>query len=201
NTRPAVLFRNPEEFISAPTNLHDVPDGKASMRYVNLKTAEEKVISDFSVFKGGFIREAGTQAAAVIPTITPVLVVGKSGDKLYYGMNDKFELYRTDLKGNQAGGFKLQREPRNVTLKEKEDLMMSLIKGLAPPELGKRLAKTLPDKETYFITIEEHNSLLYVFRSHFTFGNVQQIDIFSSDGKYLYRGLIKVDEGLVLTTI
>jgi 6-bladed beta-propeller len=196
--RRAALFLSLDEFISAPTNITAVSNDTAKMMYVNLKTGKEKVITDFSVFKGGIIQDGNSRVTAVIRTITPVMVVGQLHKKLYYGLNDKYRIYVTDLEGNDLGGFKLKREQVRVTLKEKEDFMLSLVKGLAPDEIARQLAKTLPEEETYFRNIEPHNGLLYVFKSHFVPTNHQQIDIFTPKGKYLYRGLIKVEDGFLI---
>jgi hypothetical protein len=198
NSRPAAVFLNEDEFISAPTSILRTNNSKAQMKYVNLKTGQEKVITDFNLFKGGAIQRDNVRAAAVIPTITPVMVVGRHDDKLYFGMNDKYEIYITDLDGKEHGSFSLNRKRNTVSLKQKEELMLRLIKGLAPDDLARQLAKTLPDEETYFANIVSQNSLLYLYRSHFVLGSQQQIDIFSSDGKYLYRGFIKVEEGLTI---
>lgn len=196
NSRPAAVFLNEDEFISAPTSILRVNDSKAKMKYVNLKTNQEKVITDFTLFKGGAIQRENVRAAAVIPTITPVMVVGRHGDKLYFGMNDKYEIYITDIDGKEHGSFSLHRKRTAVSLKQKEEQMLKLIKGLAPDDLARQLAKTLPDEETYFANIVSQNGLLYFYRSHFVPGRHQQIDIFSAEGKYLYRGFVKVEEGL-----
>ena len=42
--------------------------------------------------------------------------------------------------------------------------------------------------------------LIYVFKSYHNRKNIQQIDIFSPDGKYLYRGFIKVSEDFKITS-
>jgi hypothetical protein len=196
-SRPVALFLNEDEFISAPTRIIGLSD-KAKMKYVNLKTNQEKVITDFTLFKGGVIQRENAQAVAVIPTITPVMVVGQQGDKLYFGMNDKYEIYITDINGKEHGSFSLNRKQTTVSLKQKEDYMVRLTKGLAPDDLARQLAKTLPNEETYFANIQSHNSLLYLYRSHFIPGSHQQIDIFSSDGKYLYRGFVRVKPGLTI---
>jgi hypothetical protein len=169
------------------------------MKHVNLKTGREKVITDFTLFKGGIIQRENVRAAAVIPTITPVMVVGLHGDKLYFGMNDKYELYITGMDGKEHGGFSLQRKRKTVTLKQREDVLLTLVKGMAPDNLARQLAKTLPDEETYFANIESHKGLIYLFKSHFVPCSQQQIDIFSPDGKYLYRGFVRVEEGLAIT--
>jgi hypothetical protein len=69
DSRPAAVFLNEDEFISAPTSILRANDGKAKMKYVNLKTGQEKVITDFTLFKGGAIQRDNVRAAAVIPTI------------------------------------------------------------------------------------------------------------------------------------
>jgi len=199
NSRPAAVFLNENEFVSAPTTITGIGDTTAKMQYVNLKTGEEKLITDFAIFKGGFIREGNAQAVAVIPTITPVMVVGNRGDNLYFGMNDKYEIFITDLNGKEHGGFRLERKRNAVTVKQREDFMLKIGKGHAPADLLRQLAQRLPEEETYFSNIQSHNGLVYVFKSHFIPGNRQQIDIFSPDGKYLYRGLVGVKEGFVIT--
>lgn len=198
NTRPSVLFLNKDEFISAPANILGVPGGKAKMRYVNLKTGEERVITDFTAFKGAFIQREGAQAAAVIPTITPVLIVGELDGKIYFGKNDKYTVYITDLQGKDIGSFSLERKPKAVSLKEREDVMLSLAKGYVPDDVARQLAKTLPDKETLFANIISQDGKLYVYRSHFTPVGHQQIDIFSPEGKYLYRGIVNVEKGMII---
>lgn len=198
NSRPAAVFLNENEFISAPTTITGIGDTTAKMQYVNLKTGEVKLIADFAIFKGGFIRQGNAQAVAVIPTITPVMVVGKLGDNLYFGMNDKYELFITDLNGKEIGGFRLERKRNAVSVKQREDVMLKLGKGHAPDDLLRQLAQKLPGEETYFAGVESHNGMLYIARSHFVQGNRQQIDIFSPDGKYLYRGFVRVKEGLAI---
>jgi hypothetical protein len=59
--------------------------------------------------------------------------------------------------------------------------------------LIRTLAKQLPNEETYFSLIEEHNGLIYLYAWKFFMKNTQQIDIFSPEGKYLYRKIIKVE--------
>lgn len=71
---------------------------------------------------------------------------------------------------------------------------------MAPPDLIKSLVKKLPNEETYFSGIQSHGGLIYVFKSHHNRKNIQQIDIFSPDGKYLYRGFIKVSEDFKITS-
>ncbi len=97
------------------------------------------------------------------------------------------------MDGKVQGSFSLAREKTSVSEKEKIDFIASEAKGQAPDELIRTLAKQLPNEETYFSLIEEHNGLIYIYVWKFFMGNTQQIDIFSPGGNYLYKKLIKVE--------
>jgi hypothetical protein len=199
-SRPPVVWLNEDEFISAPRTILASADGSAQMKHVNLKTGKVKVITDFSLFKGGLVQSGNVQAVVVMPSITPVMAIGKHENNLYFGMNDKYEIYITNLEGKEVGGFTLKRERTTVTLKQKEKVMGDLVKGLAPPEVAKQLAKALPEQETYFSSIQSRGGMLYLYKSAFVPGNRRQVDIFSPQGKYLYRGLIKVKDGYTIVS-
>jgi hypothetical protein len=186
------IFLNENEIISAPQSILRLTSDQVKMKYINLKTKREKEIFDFTVFKSGAINQGNRRAGVVIPTITPVMVAGKHNSKIYFGMNNKYEIHIMDKNGKKFGSFKLKRERKNVSLKEREDFMVRLAKGLGPEELARQLAKTLPGKETYFSDIQSHEGLVYIYRSHFPPANQQQIDIFSSEGVYLYRAFINI---------
>ena len=197
--KPVTILLNEDEFIAAPTKLTNVQKGTAQVKHVNLKTGAERVITDFTLFNSGVLNrtsdQGNMQARVTIPTITPVMVLGYHEDQLYFGMNSSYNIFITDMNGKETGSFSLHRRPRAVSLKEREDIMLKLVKGLGPPELARQVAKTLPDKETYFHSIEVHDDLIYVFRSHFPPKHIQQIDIFSKEGKYLYKSSVKLKEG------
>lgn len=194
-TRPPVVFLNEDEFISAPLTIMASADGSAKIKHVNLKTGKEKVITDFSLFKGGVVQQGNVRAVAIIPSITPVMVIGNMADTFYFGMNDKYQIYITNLEGEDLGSFSLDRERSEVTLKQKEKVMSDLVKGLAPEGVAKQLAKALPGHETYFSSIEAFDGKLYLFKSAFVPVSAYQTDIFSAEGKYLYRGIIKTSDG------
>ena len=191
----ANIILNENEIISAPQGILRLNSDKAKMKHINLKTKEEKEIADFTMFKSGAINQDNIRASVVLPIITPVMVVGNHSGKIYFGMNNKYEIFITDINGKKYGSFQLKRKSKSVSLKVREDFMIELAKGMAPADLARRLAKTLPDKETYFSGIWSHEGLLYVYRSHFPPENQQQIDIFSSEGKYLCKAFVKLQKG------
>ena len=97
------------------------------------------------------------------------------------------------MTGKLLDSFGLKREKMKVTEEEKVLPIVQGAKGLAPEELLITLAKKLPDEETFFINIESHNDLIWVFVTDWKRGPSKQVDIFSPDGNYLYRRFVKID--------
>jgi len=192
-THRPIIFLNEKEFLSAPRTLLDVPDGKARIRKINLETGEEKVITEFSLFEGGVVQEENIQAAVISNALTPMMIIGLHDSRLYFGMNDKYQVHIAGMDGKVKGTFSLKRKKSKVSNEEKQEKLMRRAKGRAPKELLITLAKRLPNEETYFNRIESHSGLIYLFRSHHSEQNTQQIDIFTPAGKYLYRAFIIVN--------
>jgi hypothetical protein len=199
-TRGVSLFLSENEYISAPASIAGLPSDQAKMRYVNLKTGEETVITDFTLFKSGVIETSRGRATLVMPSITPMMIFGTGNQKIYYSMNNVYKIYIIDKNGTDLGHFSLDRKGEKVSLKEREDVLIELVKGYGPKELAIRMAKTLPDQQTCFSTIECYDKKLYLAQSHFVPINQQEFDIFSPDGKYLYRGIITIEEGSRIKT-
>ena len=60
----------------------------------------------------------------------------------------------------------------------------------------KQLMKTMPDQCTYFNRIwVDDTGLIHVFIPDMANDQVQEIDIFSSQGEYLYRAKLKLPDG------
>jgi hypothetical protein len=194
------FFLNENEFITAPRTRLDIPEGKAKIRWVNLNTKKEKVVTTFDIFKGGVISSENIQAGMVSPTLSPLMIIGHYNNKLYYGMSDQYRIHISDMDGKARGIFGLKRKKNPVSEKVKIERILRLAKGRAPEELLRTLAKKLPNEESHFNRIEGHNGLIYLFNSHFDRKNIQKLDIFSEDREYLYRGLIQVDPEYIILT-
>lgn len=194
-TRGVSLFLSESEYISAPASIAGLPSDKASMRYVNLETGEEAVITDFTVFRSGVIDTAQGTARLVVPSITPMMIFGTQEKRIYYAMNNRYTVYITDIKGMDHGRFSLDRQGEKISLKEREDVLIELAKGYAPREMAIQMAKSLPDRQTCFSSIDSYDGKLYLAQSHFVPVNRQEFDIFSPDGRYLYRGILTIEEG------
>ncbi len=111
-----------------------------------------------------------------------------------------YKIHVIDLNKKEYTSFMLESKVKTIPQKEKENYMIALVKGLAPDVIAIRIAKTLPNIETYYQNIESYNDNLYVFRSHSIPVNYQAIDIFNSEGRYLYKGTITVDKDYTIIT-
>ncbi len=187
------LFLSEDQFIQAPLTILNAPDGIAKVRQINLASGERKVLTEFNMFKGGTLQSERGSASIWADGLTPMFILGKIGGKLYYGVNDKYKVYISDMDGKVQGSFSLTRQKTSVSEKEKIDFISRAAQGQAPDELIRKLAKQLPNEETYFSLIEGHNGLIYLYVWKFFMKNTQQIDIFSPGGKYLYKKIIKVE--------
>lgn len=194
-SRNPILFLSQYEFITAPRNILAAPGGVAEVKKIDLKNSKEILITKFSMYKGGAIQNTNSRAAIVANGLTPLFELGKHGDRLYYGVSDKYNIEVSDMKGNVINSFSLRRGKKSVTEEEKAAPILRGAKGLAPEELLRNLAKKLPNEETYFIDIKSHNDQIWVYVTNWNRSNSFQIDIFSLNGKYLYKRFVKIDEG------
>jgi hypothetical protein len=124
------------------------------------------------------------------------MTIGYADGRIYYGMSDSYAVQIADLKGTKLGKFSIQRERRKVSAEEKalrfeEYLQMSR-------QARRQIMDSTPDEVTSFTRIESHRGLIYVFEPEVNRRNFQAIDIFSAEGRYLYRSKITVDEGLTM---
>jgi hypothetical protein len=198
--RPA-FFLNENEFIAAPVNIFQRSDRKGTITKVNLVTGKESVISEFQIFTGGDVRygQNGPRRLIIIVGLTPLMTVGRGSGKLYYGISNTYKIKVTDLEGKPLYSFLVKRKNKKIAADEKKQLFSS-VRNL-DQEKQKQLIKNFPDEPTYFYHIEEIESLTYVFvpdpLSRFPgHQNPKQIDIFSAEGKYLYKADVKFERGL-----
>lgn len=192
------LFIDEDRFISAPLLQIDTRGKPSTIRLYNLKTGQETVITPFSVFTGGVARSGGSVIAMVDGALTPMMRIGYDGKRLYYGMNNSYAITVSDMIGEKKFTFTLDRARKEVSEAEKRKRFGG--EGGAPEDMVEKIVKSMPDTLTYFSRIESYNGLIYVFQTSLDRGNRQEIDIFSADGKYLYRAAIEVEKGSRIQT-
>jgi hypothetical protein len=182
--RGPTFFINDNEYISSPIFINlNAPDGKGKIKHYNIKTKQEKVISEFSLFKKGYVETPVGRRTIVVVGITPMMVNGYDGSKIYFGKNDSFEINVVDLKGKKYNSFGIKREKE----KYPEEPLRERFNELASKpskEIVDSIIKSLPKEYTYFNRIEVYNGLIYVFIPDFDHKNPRKLDIFSAEGKY-----------------
>lgn len=182
-------FVDEHRLIDAPLSPFFLPEGKGKIALCDLRSGQDTVISEFSVFEGGVARDDGQVVVdMIVPLFTPLMTIGYSGDRLYWGMSDRYTIRVTDLAGSDITSFSLDRKKTRVSRKDKGEYFQ---RDNMPPDLLKQIVDSLPDDLTYFVRIEVHNDLVYVFVPDIDLENktlrIRQIDIFSPEGKYLYK--------------
>jgi hypothetical protein len=195
-SRRPVLFLNEHEFVAVPLGLFEASDLKAQIKCVDLESGQETTIANFSIFEGGIGRAGKLVGSLIVPGLTPLMTVGYGNERLYYGMSNSYVIHVSDLNGRPINTFSLDRKKRKVPEETKKKFFgrYSSIRKQALDQI----IETTPDEATYFCRIEVHRGLIYVFIPDISRQNQQQIDIFSPEGKYLYRGNLTIDDNLTM---
>jgi 6-bladed beta-propeller len=182
-------FIDENRLIDAPLSPVFLPDGKGKITLCDLRSGKDTVISEFSAFEGGVARSGGTVVDVIVPLFSPLMTIGYSGDRLYWGMSDRYMIHVTDLIGREITAFSLDRGKTRVSKRDKWDFFN---KGSIPADMLKQIVDGLPDEITCFHRIEVHNELIFVFVPEIDPENkilrIRQIDIFSPEGRYIYKG-------------
>jgi len=192
-----VGFIDTTTVLAAPLTVFQMPEGKARISLFDLKNRKEKLLSEFEVFEGGTGQSGGQTYDVILPGLSPLMTVGCFAGTLYYGMSNAYVIHRADLQGKQIGRFSLQRKKRPVSRSAKKDRFRD---SQMPPDAVKQIVDSLPDEIASFDRIEGHRGLIYVFVAdleHWKDRDRQpkQIDIFSPEGRYLYRSFLRFPEG------
>ncbi|MBN1271932.1 MAG: hypothetical protein JXB26_06635 [Candidatus Aminicenantes bacterium] len=186
-----LVFLNQKEFIYAPT-FPQSPVSQKKLMLFDLLSGEDKLVVDFSQTKNA---EKSTPLALMVRIfgLTPQVSLAACEDNICFGRSDQYTLYMADLKGNEHLSFKLDRQRKDVSLEDKKN---HLIGSKIPQDRIDTLVEQLPDKMTYFSKITIIDGLIYVYAVDTIERNQtkQKIDIFSSDGRYLFRGVLTFEK-------
>lgn len=181
-------FIDENRLIDAPLSAVFLPEGTGQIRLCDLRSGKDAVISEFSAFEGGVARSGEATVDIIVPLFSPLMTIGYSGDRLYWGMSDRYMIHITGLDGTKITSFSVDRKKTRVSTRDKRDFFD---KGNMPADMLKQIVDGLPDELTCFHHIEVHNDLIFVFVPDMDLENkilrTRQIDIFSPEGRYLYR--------------
>lgn len=199
-TLPSQLY--PQDFIddhrmiSAPRH---VPPGTETSEIIlyDLNTKNRLPIAKYEPFKKsgaeGETNGARMRLVMIFGGITPLMTLHHAGGKLYYGMNDRYDISVVDIKGKSLGRFGItERKPRPVSREYKNGMFRN---SRFPQDMVDRIIKNLPDKAVYFGRIETRkNGLIYVFVADPEAETRADIDIFSPSYRYLYSASLRVPD-------
>lgn len=195
NYKKKIEFKYPGQlplfFTSSDTCITRTFGGtKGEMNIVDFKSGTKKTLKKYSLKDREFEFKNGLGLR--MPGIHSEFIIGydKNNKKIYYGINDTYLIHVTDLSGNKSNSFSVNSERKIV----KKNVLKKTIKIMAP-EVPLSEIKNFPNKLTYFNRIEIHNGLIYIYRANLgSYWQEQVIDIFSPDGKFLYRTIFKTGE-------
>jgi hypothetical protein len=198
--RMPVFSLDENELVLVSVVPQDEPDGIGEITAQNLQSGKMSVIKKFPMFMGGTAGSGENELYVIFNALSPIMVVGYDPvqKKIYYGNSDSYLIDVTDLKGNQLHSFSVQRKKRKVPAAVKKERFKGLYQDF-PKDVIDQLYKSVPDEATLFNRNDIVNGLVYVFVPYVVPTTPQQeVDIFSLDGKYLYRGVIRVGSDLTI---
>jgi len=181
-------FIDENRLIDAPLSPIFLPDGKGKITLCDLRSGKDTVISEYSAFEGGVARSSEMAMDLIVPLFSPLMTIGYSENRLYWGMSDRYMINVTDLEGRDITSFSVDRKKTRISKRDKWDYFRT---DNLPADMLKQIVDSLPDEVTCFHRIEVHDKLIFVFVPEIDLDNkilrTKQIDIFSPEGKYLYK--------------
>ena len=195
--RPSQIVISENEFIAFPVTGIGAAQGRGEVYYCNLNTDVEKKIGEFSLSQAGVGQAGNTVIDIIVIGFSPLLAACYEGDRLYWGASHSYQIHISDLEGRTLGGFSVDRKAKRVS----ESFKRKFFRGMnLPPEMVASIAKSFANRLTHFHQIEVHDGLVYVFVPDLDLeqgkARIAQIDIFSPEGRYLYRAHLDLGKGL-----
>lgn len=191
------VFLSVDECITAPLTMIHIRDGKGEIQKLNIVTKDTRTIASFSLFEGGVAASGEQVVDVIVPGLSPAMTMGYGDGKLYWGMNDSYVINITGLQGEELGAFRVKRKREKISDSFKKKYVAS---DNIPPDMLEKIVESLPNEISCFHRIDVLNGLIYVYVPELELGHrwpsIKQIDIFSSEGKYLYKARLEFDDDL-----
>ncbi|UCH92080.1 MAG: 6-bladed beta-propeller [Candidatus Aminicenantes bacterium] len=190
------FFIAEDEYIFTTGNTYAIgarswPD-KGTITHFLLKTGEKKTIAEYS-YKDKPTPIPGGQPMR-LDALHSRMILGYDckNRKIYYGMNDAYVIRVANLNGSVVNTFSLDRAKQKIE-KEKIAELFELMRINVPI---KEHVHRFPGELMHFCRILIDEGLVYVLAVNLgPYSDSQAMDIFSLDGKYLYRALFKPGSG------
>jgi len=178
--------------------------GNEGLKQYNLKTKKSTLITEFprpGTMESSKTSEKETVSVTYIdPNTTPEMVIKLKNRHLYIGRNDNYLIKKIDLKGKELLSFSIEgKEPKSVPQAYKEEKIgrIKLDGQKLPKNMANKLMEQMGDHCTLFNTIVvDDKGFIFVYVTDISDKNRQEIDIFSPEGKYLYRSVAVFPDGV-----
>lgn len=180
------LFINDEEYISVLSD-----SNKAEIKRVNLTRKSAQSICKIPDYIRGQFPSQERMITIVIPPLTPryEFDFDFKNNILYYGVNNRYRIFESDLSGTTQNMITLKRSQRMLDRKMKKKINKEM-------NLSKKMWDRLPKTLNQFAKIQVTDDFLLVYVQKFEeFFPEQQIDVFSKNGQYLYRMFFRPGSG------
>lgn len=174
------------------------------LEIVDVNTMKHTPIAEISSEKELTASSGGLIIKLKDATTTPIVVVTEKDNEIYFGKNDRYFIKKVDLNGKELLSFSIsgreqKKIPQEVKRQRFENVRFN--NGRMPKEMIDQMVKNMPDYCTYFSQIDiDKNGLITIHINDIANKTVQEIDIFSPDGKYLYHSNIQLPQGFKRVT-
>lgn len=184
-----LIFVNENEFLFTPQKMGQPQGDKVRIMRLDLRSNQDSVFGEFSVSTEGTAGPGGPPI--VVLGLTPQVKIGidPGTQRLYYGRSDDYTIHVSESTGKKLFFFRLDRERKGVNDNEKRK---HFEKSSIPKDRVDAIIPTLPDELTYFMRIQVVEDLIFVYSTESLERQQDKIavDIFSPEGKYVYRAYL-----------
>ena len=164
----------------------------------NLKTKDQKLLFRIPKVKALQWSGGGSRLMLRMPfeVAEDLLMVNFSG-QVWYGYNDSYKIQQLDFNKKDVNCFSIsnrKRETISKTVKLKMFEKVIEIQREIPKNILNKMADQIPDQMPYFHHLfSDKNGLIYVLTATGQHPHRRNVDIFSPQGRYLYRGVINLE--------
>lgn len=199
------MFVPPNQFIKFHRDSHEKGTDPNYIERFDLDTKETVKLVKFDFQeKAIFYSEDALNLYLTIAGTTPIFVFGTDGKHLFYGFNDIYKISKIDLTGKELLSFSVpDRKKKAFPAKSKRQLLQGYVSFLKqfvtdPEKALNKMIKTLPDETPFFSKlIIDPSGRIYVCTVDKAQLARHTFDIFSPDGKYLYKAHFDVSNDFV----